>query len=134
LKDVFWVLHEASRVMKMGGHLLIGVPNLAALHNRILLLAGQQPTSIKNDSAHVRVYTRSDFIRLVNCFPKGYKLLSWRGSNFYPLPAVLARPVARMLPSMAWAVFMLFRKTRSYSREFLDYPESEQLQTNFFLK
>jgi SAM-dependent methyltransferase len=71
LKEVFWVLHEVSRVLKVGGHLLIGVPNLASLHNRLLLAAGLQPTSIKNNSAHVRGYTRSDFVKLMCCIPLG---------------------------------------------------------------
>lgn len=133
LKEVFWVLHEASRVLKVRGHLLIGVPNLASLHNRLLLAVGRQPTSIKNNSAHVRGYTRGDFVNLLRCFPDGYQLQAWRGSNFYPLPRALARPAARLFPSMAWAVFMLFRKTRPYSREFVDYPKIAQLETNFFL-
>jgi SAM-dependent methyltransferase len=133
LKEVFWVLHEASRVLRSGGHLLIGVPNLASLHNRILLALGQQPTSLKNNSAHVRGYTRSDFVRLLSCFPMGYQLQSWAGSNFYPLPPALARPAAKFLPSMAWAVFMLFKKTRQYSSEFLNYPTVHRLETNFFL-
>jgi len=133
LKEVFWVLHEMSRVLKVGGHLIVGVPNLASLHNRLLLAAGRQPTSLKNNSAHVRGYTRYDFMNLVGCFPRGYKLQTWRGGNFYPLPPALARPAARLLPSMAWAVFMLFKKTRPYSREYLDYPMTEQLETNFFL-
>lgn len=133
LKEVFWVLHEATRVLKVGGHLLIGVPNLASLHNRVLLAAGRQPTSIKNNSAHVRGYTRRDFVNLVGCFPQGYELQSWRGSNFYPLPGPLAKPASKMFPSMAWAIFMLFKKTRPYTREFLDFPGTAQLETNFFV-
>ncbi len=133
LKEVFWALHEASRVLKVGGHLLIGVPNLASLHNRLLLAVGLQPTSIQNKSAHIRGYTRRDFANLLGCFPRGYQLRTWRGSNFYPLPGMLARPAARLFPSMAWAVFMLFRKTRPYDREFLDYPITAELETNFFL-
>ena len=133
LKEVFWALHEASRVLKVGGHLLIGVPNLASLHNRLLLTIGRQPTSIQNKSAHIRGYTRGDFISLLGCFPRGYQLRTWRGSNFYPLPKVLARPAARLFPSMAWAVFMLFKKTRSYGREYLEYPKAAKLETNFYL-
>lgn len=133
LKEVFWVLHEASRVLKVGGHLLIGVPNLASLHNRVLLTVGRQPTSIQNKSAHIRGYTRGDFVNLLDCFPNGYQLRTWGGSNFYPLPGALARPAARLFPSMAWGVFMLFSKTRQYGRQFLDYPEFAQLETNFFL-
>jgi SAM-dependent methyltransferase len=133
LKEVFWVLHETSRVLKVGGHFIVGIPNLASLHNRLLLAAGRQPTSMKNNSAHVRGYTRYDFINLLGCFPQGYQLQTWRGGNFYPLPPALARPAARLLPSMAWAVFMLFKKTRPYTREYLDYPKAEQMETNFFL-
>lgn len=133
LKEVFWVLHEASRVLKVGGHLLVGVPNLASLHNRLLLIFGLQPTSIKNNSAHIRGYTRCDFVNLLGCFPKGYQLQTWGGSNFYPLPRALARPAAKLFPSMAWAVFMHFKKTRPYGREFLDYPETMKLESNFFL-
>lgn len=133
LKEVFWALHEASRVLKVGGRLIIGVPNLASLHNRLLLLAGRQPTSIQNNSAHLRGYTRRDFVSLLSCFPNGYRLISWRGSNFYPLPGVLARPAARLLPSLAWATFMLFRKERTYNQEFLEYPVTKSLETNFYL-
>src|SRR6266536_5310235 len=92
LKEVFWVLHELSRVLKVGGHLIIGIPNLASLHNRLLLAAGRQPSSLKNNSAHIRGYTRSDFIRLLECFPRGYELEAWMGGNFDPLPRALAIP------------------------------------------
>ena len=53
-KEVFWIFDQLSRSVKVGGHLIIGVPNLAALHNRILLALGRQPSPLKNNSAHVR--------------------------------------------------------------------------------
>jgi hypothetical protein len=112
---------------------MIGVPNLASLHNRLLLAVGRQPTSIQSNSAHIRGYTRSDFVNLLRCFSEGYKLQSWAGSNFYPLPRILARHASRIFPSMAWGIFMLFKKSRPYAKEFLDYPVSAQLETNFFL-
>ena len=34
---------------------------------------------------------------------------------------------------MAWGVFMLFRKMRPYNREYLDYPRTAELETNFYL-
>jgi len=37
-KDIFWILHECTRVLSIQGSLIIGVPNLAALHNRLILL------------------------------------------------------------------------------------------------
>lgn len=134
VKEVFWILHEATRVIRKGGFLLIGVPNLASLHNRLLLLLGQQPTCIQNLSAHVRGYTRQDLMKLLRiCFPGGYTLRQFGGSNFYPFPRFLARPLAAAFPGMAWSVFFLLEKQQSYRGEFLTYPLTSQLETNFYL-
>ncbi|HET6763717.1 MAG TPA: class I SAM-dependent methyltransferase [Longimicrobiaceae bacterium] len=134
VKELFWILHEISRVLRPGGTLIIGVPNIAALHNRLLLLLGRQPTQLRNASAHVRGYTRGDLQHLFTAvFPGGYRLVRWGGSNFYPFPPVLARPLAAAFPGMAWGIFLMLRKERPYGRQFLDYPAAEKLQTNFFL-
>jgi SAM-dependent methyltransferase len=133
-KEIFWILDQVSRVLREGGHFLLGVPNLAALHNRLLLGLGRQPSPLKNSSAHVRGYTKPDVIELLNNpFPGGYQLTQFGGSNFYPFPPLLARPLARLLPSMAWAIFFDFKKVKPYHQEFLDYPKHMQLETNFFL-
>ena len=44
-------MHEFSRVLKVGGQIIVGLPNLAALHRRILLLLGKQPTCIRANGA-----------------------------------------------------------------------------------
>jgi SAM-dependent methyltransferase len=120
--------------LREGGRLLIGVPNLASLHNRILLLIGRQPTSIRNRLAHVRGFTKGDLEALVEAgFPGGYRLREFRGANFYPFPPFAANPLARALPTMAWGIFLDFEKVRPYGREFLEYPVREQLETNFYL-
>jgi SAM-dependent methyltransferase len=134
VKEFFWILHNMSRTLKVGGHLIIGVPNLASAHNRLLLLAGRQPTCLQNASAHVRGYTKHDFLRaLEKIFPGGYKLEGFAGSNFYPFPPILAKPLAALAPNHAWGIFMLLRKTRPYGGEFLEFPVSEKLETNFYL-
>jgi SAM-dependent methyltransferase len=133
LKDIYWVFHEVSRLLPIGGKMIIGVPNLASLHNRILLALGQQPTSLKINSAHVRGFTRGDFLLFLNeVFPGGYGLRGFRGANFYPFPPVFARPLARAIPSMAWGMFLFLEKRREYHREFLDAPVTQQLETNYF--
>lgn len=133
-KELFWIFHEISRVLAVGGKLIIGVPNLASLHNRLLLLLGKQPSPIQNASAHVRGYTKHDLTRFVSlCFPGGYELIEFKGSNFYPLPPLLARPLAGILPNMAWGIFLMFEKRTKYSRHFLDFPVQKKLETNFFL-
>jgi len=133
-KELFWIFHEVSRILPLGGKLIIGVPNLAALHNRILLAMGRQPSSIKTHSAHVRGFTKRDLLKFVGlCFPDGYELVGFGGSNFYPFPPVMAKPLAKMLPNMAWGIFLLLEKKRPYNREFLEFPIKERLETNFYL-
>jgi ubiquinone/menaquinone biosynthesis C-methylase UbiE len=133
LKEIFWVLHEVSRVLQVGGFFIIGVPNLASLHNRLLLLLGKQPSCIQNHSAHVRGYTRNDLLKIFHlCYPGGFKLIKFGGSNFYPFPPLLARPLAAVLPTMAWGIFLLLQKQRPYDQDFLAYPADHQLETNFY--
>lgn len=134
VKEIFWVLHEASRILRVGGSLIIGVPNLAALHNRLLLALGKQPTCLQNQSAHVRGYTKSDLLALVDGpFPGGYALTKFSGSNFYPFPPALAKPLSALLPHMAWGIFLMLEKRRAYGREFLEHPVKHRLETNFYL-
>ena len=131
-KELFWIFHEMTRVLKVGGHLAIGVPNVASLHNRIGLLFGKHPTQAKACSAHVRCFSKNDFLLfLQEAFPSGYALESFDGSQFYPFPRVLARPLAKALPSMAFSIFFLLRKAKEYDRSFLDYPVLAALATNY---
>jgi SAM-dependent methyltransferase len=86
-KEVFWIFHEVTRCLKIGGHFIFGVPNVASFHNRILLLFGKHPTQHKMVSAHVRPFTKADVLLFMNsCFPQGYSLESFAGSQFYPFP------------------------------------------------
>lgn len=134
VKEVYWIFHEMTRVLKDGGHLIIGVPNLASLHNRLLLTAGRQPTIIKNNSAHVRGWTKHDMVRFMeSCAPGVFTLSGFGGGNFYPFPRVVAKPLASILPNMAWSVFMDFQKSGTYTRQFLDWPVQQKLETNFFV-
>ncbi len=133
VKDTFWILHETTRVLRPGGHLIIGVPNLASLHNRLLLMFGNQPTSISNSSAHLRGWTAKDlgrFLKIGGCYTR----VARKGANFYPFPPCLARPLAACLPGMAWGCMTLWEKKQDseYTNEFLLYPGNNQLQTNFY--
>lgn len=134
VKELFWIFHEVSRVLPVGGKMILGIPNLAALHNRILLAFGRQPSPLKNNSAHIRGYTKRDLVLFLDsAFPGGYRLLKFGGSNFYPFPPVVARPLAKLLPNMAWGIFFLFEKQREYRAEFLEFPLKERLETNFYV-
>ncbi|MBX3373074.1 MAG: class I SAM-dependent methyltransferase [Phycisphaeraceae bacterium] len=132
VKELFWIMHEVSRTLRPGGHLLIGVPNLASLHNRLLLALGRQPTSIRVASAHVRGFTARGLLAfLEDGFPGGYVLCARRGANFYPFPPVIARPMARMCPGLAWGLFLHLRKARPYDGSFVRFPVDAALETNY---
>jgi ubiquinone/menaquinone biosynthesis C-methylase UbiE len=131
-KEIFWIMSEISRTLKVGGHLLIGVPNLASLHNRFLLLMGRQPTCIQNHSAHIRGFTKNDLMHFVDIFPGGYKLKDYRGSNFYPFSPAIAFPLGNTFPGMAWANFLLFKKEKEYEENYYcQFPITQMLETNF---
>lgn len=131
-KELFWVMHEVTRSLKIGGYLIVGVPNVTSLHNRIGLLLGKHPTQAKACSAHIRCFSKNDFLLfLQECFPEGYSLNRFDGSQFYPFPPILSQPLARLLPGMAFSIFFLLQKTKKYTGSFLEYPIKANLETNF---
>ncbi len=134
MKEIFWIFREISRVLRTGGRVIVGVPNLASFHNRILLLFGRQPTQIKTGSAHVRGFTKRDLTYFLEAaFPGGYRLITSGGSNFYPFPPFPARLLADLFPGAAWGTFLLLEKQKEYTDEFLAFPGTKGLETNFYL-
>ncbi|HEY1255411.1 MAG TPA: class I SAM-dependent methyltransferase [Terracidiphilus sp.] len=133
-KEIFWIFHEVSRSLKVGGYFLFGVPNVCSFHNRLLLFFGKQPTQHKLCSAHVRPFSKNDTLAFLNaCFPEGYKLVKFRGSQFYPPPpGRLVRILANALPTLAFSIFFMIKKTKEYQNEFATYPGRAQLETNFW--
>lgn len=116
-KEIFWIFHETTRTLKVGGFLVLGVPKLASLHNRLLLALGKQPTCIRNDSAHVRGFTKSDILQFLKI--GWYEVVDFKGSNFYPFSPVIAKQLAKLLPNMSGSIFFLLKKTRYYNNEFI---------------
>lgn len=132
-KEVFWIFHQVTRSLKIGGHFLFGVPNICSLHNRFLLMIGRQPTQHKLCSAHVRPFSKADTLAFLNaCFPGGYELVQFRGAQFYPFPKPAARALANAFPAFAFSIFFLIRKVANYRDEFATYPGRAGLQTNFW--
>jgi ubiquinone/menaquinone biosynthesis C-methylase UbiE len=130
-KEIFWIFHEISRVLKPGGYFLVGVPNLASLHNRILLLMGKQPSCIYPESAHVRGYTKEGLQRFAKIGK--LKIIKTGGSNFYPFPPKIAMILSKVFPSLSVGMFILFQKDNfEYKGEYLKFPVDNKLETNFF--
>jgi hypothetical protein len=61
------------------------------------------------------------------------RLLDFGGGNFYPFPPLIAKPLARLFPTLSWGIFFYFQKVKTYHEEFLEYPQRERLETNFYL-
>jgi SAM-dependent methyltransferase len=110
LKNIWLPLSEVYRVLKPGGHFIISVPNLASLHNRVLLALGRQPTSIRTLGIHVRGYTLGELVEVVT-LEGAFSARRVLGAGFYPLPARLARPLARAWPGASHTSVLVARKT-----------------------
>ncbi len=105
-----------------------------SLHNRFLFLFGQQPTCIENNTAHVRGYNKKDILRVLNtCYRDAYELELFGGSNFYPLPALIAKPLAKVFPNFARSIFLMLKMIKHYETQFLEFSLDNQLETNFYL-
>lgn len=109
-KELFWLFGEISRVVRKGGMVIIGCPNLASWHNRAALLFGRQPPCMKLLGPHVRGITRSGFGQFIEY--GGYFAVERSvGSNFYPLPTAANRAVAAVLPGLCASMHFLVRRT-----------------------
>lgn len=129
-KEVFWIFSELSRVLKPGGYVLTGVPNLASLHNRAALLFGLQPTSVEVLGPHVRGFTAPSFIQFVET--DGFFVNeAVKGSNFYPFPPAISRCLSRLFPLMSVGIFFKTRRTSKPGR-FIEVLKSRFFETNFF--
>lgn len=109
LHDPFHVLGEADRVLKVGGLLLIGVPNLAGLVNRCYLLLGRQPPAVHFPGPHPRGYTFRAMRNFLATNPN-FTLIRSFGACCYPFPPPLSEWAGRRWPSGASFVFFVARK------------------------
>jgi SAM-dependent methyltransferase len=134
LKEIYWANHQIFCKLKVGGFFAMGVPNLLALHNRILPLFGYHPTCIKAISAHVRGFSIRDTRLFYNSIGSNFlRVERVYGSQFYPFPTSFSRALASTFPGLATSIFFLIRKTGTYENEFIAWPQKNTLETNFFI-
>jgi len=110
LKNVWLPMTEIHRVLRPGGHAVLSVPNLASLHNRVMLALGRQPTSIRVLGPHVRGYAFREFRDLV-ALGGAYEVQRALTAGFYPLPARFSRPFSSLWTGAGHTTIVLARKT-----------------------
>jgi hypothetical protein len=105
LKNAVPALREVRRILRTGGIFIVTVPNLAALHNRLLLLAGRQPTTLHvNDGDHVRGVTARSMTRLLER-DLGFRVQEVVGVGLAPITgAILPRRLRGLSHTVVWAL------------------------------
>jgi ubiquinone/menaquinone biosynthesis C-methylase UbiE len=109
LKNYKKTTDEAIRVTKNGGYIVIGIPNLAHLINRIYLLFGIQPMCIDLNGPHVRSFTHKNFVKILNSL-ESIKLIDCKGSLMYPLPFFLGKSLASHFVGLSGYICYLLQK------------------------
>ena len=107
LKNSVAVLREVYRVIRPGGFLVLAVPNLAAAHNRLLLLAGRQPTTLHiANGDHVRGFAAPTLTRVLER-DMGFRTEQLVGVGVAP---VTSAPLPRPLRDLGHTVIWVLRK------------------------
>jgi len=105
VKNVISALREARRMIRPGGFLILALPNLAAAHNRLLLLAGRQPSTLHiNNGDHLRGFAAPTMTRILRRDLK-FDVRQVIGVGIAPVTSTaLPRPLRAVSHSVIWVL------------------------------
>jgi methionine biosynthesis protein MetW len=109
LRNYRKVINDAIEVTRKGGYILIGIPNLSHLINRILLLFGFQPLCIALDGPHIHGFTHKSFVKLLKSLDQ-VDIVDFTGTVMYPLPYFLAKIMSKHFVGLTGYTCYLLRK------------------------
>jgi len=103
LKNPVPALQEVRRVLRPGGVFVVAIPNLAALHNRLLLLGGRQPTTHVNNGQQFGSYTCRSMRKLLEQ-DLGFLVQQFAGVGLAPLTAVAPSALRSLADTVVWVL------------------------------
>jgi SAM-dependent methyltransferase len=130
-KEIFWILSECSRVLELGGYLIVSVPNMAALHNRILLLMGKQPTCLHVVGPHLRGFTIGEFKEFIET-ANAFRVVETGASNLFPFPPRIGRLLLKSFPGLGVSILFLCKR-QNLNGNILAALSDRKFDTNYML-
>ncbi len=116
-KNISHIISDINRVLKKDGLFVVSVPNLAALHSRLLLLFGEMPFAIQGMDAHIRGFTIKALKRYVEEF--NFECLDFTGGGLYPFTGTITRALGRFFPQLSVFFTLTFKKTGDFDPQIL---------------